>query len=223
MGRRSSWTQAVKRGVGWKKIPAMRRPEVRKQAQRRAAGRKGGGGERRQAKAVAVAEDLAGGGAAPGKYRVEAFVIEATRHARPPSASKSVGEDVKVVEARTPWCTSATAADATDTSCAVHLVAGPTGSPVLTQTARSETAGMLVNASVGRVSRASSVFTCTHFKSSILHRFFGCIRSVSGSASYGVQGHSVNARIHTSSDAQEARPSSSFLSTTFLRDFWALH
>ena len=97
--------------------------------------------------------------------------------------------------------------------CAVHLVAGSTTSPVLAQIARSELARPLVNASVERFSRAKHVFTCILLQSSILHRLFGCIRSVSGRASYGVQGHSGNARMQTYADAQQARASSSVLST----------
>jgi len=106
--------------------------------------------------------------------------------------------------------------------CAVHLVAGSTTSPVLAQIARSELERPLVNASVERFSRANHVFTCILLQSSILHRLFGCIRSVSGSAFYGVQGHSVNARMQTYADAQQARASSPVLSTRCFCDFCTL-
>ena len=106
---------------------------------------------------------------------------------------------------------------------AVHLVAGSTTSPVLAQIARSELARPLVSASVELFSRASHVFPCILLQSSILHRLFGCIRSVSGGASHGVQGHSVNASMQTYADAQLARASSSLLSTRFLFDFCTMH
>jgi len=86
-------------------------------------------------------------------------------------------------------------------SCAVHLVAGSTTSPILIQFAHSELARPLENASVERFARAKHVFTCILLQSIILHRPFGFFRSVSGSASYGVQGHSVNARMQTYADA----------------------
>jgi len=108
-------------------------------------------------------------------------------------------------------------------SSAVHLVAGCTTSPVLARIARSELARPLVNASVERFSRANHVFTCILLQSSILHRLFGCIRSVSGSASYGVQGHSGNARMQTHADAQQARASSPVLSTRCFCDLCTLH
>jgi len=106
--------------------------------------------------------------------------------------------------------------------CAVHIVFGSTTSPILTQIARSELARPLVNASVERFSRAKHVFTCILLQSSILHRLFGCTRSVSGSASYGVQSHSVNARMQTYANAQHARASSSILSTRCFCDFCTL-
>jgi len=106
--------------------------------------------------------------------------------------------------------------------CAVHLAAGSTTSPILTQIARSKLARPLVDASVERFSRAKHVFTCIFLQSSTLHRLFGCIRSVSGSASYGVQGHSANTRMQTYADAQHARASCSFLSTRLLHDFYTL-
>jgi len=107
-------------------------------------------------------------------------------------------------------------------SCAVHLVAGSTTSPVQAQIARSELARPLVNASVDRFSRANHVFTCILLQSSISHRLFGCIRSVSGSAPYGVQGHSGNARMQTYADAHQARASSPVLSTRCFCDFCTL-
>jgi len=68
--------------------------------------------------------------------------------------------------------------------------------------ARSKLARPLVNASVERFSRPKHVFTSILLQSSILHRLFGCVRSVSENASYCVQGHSVNARMQTYADAQ---------------------
>jgi len=65
-------------------------------------------------------------------------------------------------------------------------------------------------------------FTCILLQSSILRRLFGCIRSVSGSASYGVQGHSVNARMQSYADAQQARASSPVLSTRCFCGFCTL-
>jgi len=97
----------------------------------------------------------------------------------------------------------------------VHLVAGSTTRPVLAQIARSELARPLVNASVERFSRANLFFTRILLQSSILHRLFASIRSVSGSASYGVQGHSVNARMQTYADPQQARASSPVLDYKF--------
>jgi len=108
------------------------------------------------------------------------------------------------------------------THSAVHLVAGSTTSPVQAQIARSELARPLVNASVERISRANHVFTCILLQSSISHRLFGCIRSVCGSASYGAQGHSGNARMQTYADAQQARASSPVLSTRCFCDFCTL-
>ena len=105
---------------------------------------------------------------------------------------------------------------------AVHLVAGSTTSPVQAQIAGSELARPLVNASVEHFSRANHVFTRILLQSSISHRLFGCIRSVSGSASYGVQGHSGNAHMQTYADAQQARASSPVLSTRCVCDFCTL-
>ena len=76
------------------------------------------------------------------------------------------------------------------------------GVPILIQIARSELARPVVDASVERFSRAKQVFNCILLQSSILHRLSGCIRSVSGSASDGVQGHSVNARMQTYANAK---------------------
>ena len=59
----------------------------------------------------------------------------------------------------------------------MHLDAGTTASPVLAQTARSELAQPLVNASVERFSHAKHVFTRKLLQSSILHRLFGCIEA----------------------------------------------
>ena len=106
---------------------------------------------------------------------------------------------------------------------AVHLVAGSTTSPVFLQIAGSGLARPLVNASVERFSRSNHVFTGILLHPSILHRLFLCIRSVSGSASYGVQGHSVNARMQTYACAQQARASAPVLSTRCFCDFCTLH
>jgi len=71
-------------------------------------------------------------------------------------------------------------------------------------------------------SSCKTCFFCILLQSSILHRLFGCIRSVSGSASYGVQGHSVNARMQMYANTHHARASSSFLSTRSFCDFCTL-
>jgi len=105
---------------------------------------------------------------------------------------------------------------------AVHLVAGSTTSPVLAQIAGAELARPFVNASVERSFRAYHIFTCILLQSSNFHRLFECIRSVSGSASYDVQGHSGNAHVQTYADAQQARASSPVLSTRCFRDFCSL-
>jgi len=108
------------------------------------------------------------------------------------------------------------------TPSAVHLVAGSMTSPVHAQIARSELVRPLVNASVERFSRANHVSTCILLQTSISHRLFGCIRSVSGSASYGVQGHSGNAGMQAYADAQQAHASSPVLSARCFCDFCPL-
>ena len=105
----------------------------------------------------------------------------------------------------------------------MHLVAGSTTRPVQAQIACSELERPLVNASVERFSRVNHVFTFILLQSSISHRLFGCIRSVSGSASYGVQGHSGNARMQTYADAQQARAISPVVSTRCFCEFCTLH
>ena len=69
-----------------------------------------------------------------------------------------------------------------------------------------------------------TMFSLAYFCSRAFYTdFFGFIRSVSGSASYGVQGHSGNALMQTYADAQQARASSPVLSTRCFCDFCTLH
>jgi len=148
-------------------------------------------------------------GAGCGSPTARAYVVcsraGASAWARPPVADAIQGGAVKTA------------------SSAKYLVTGSTTSPVLAEAAGSELARPLESISVERFSRANHVFTCILKQYSILHRLFGCIRSVSGSAFYSVQGHSGNARVRTYADAQPARASPLVLSICRFCDFCTLH
>jgi len=109
------------------------------------------------------------------------------------------------------------------TPSAVHLVAGSTTSSFFTRIARTILARPLVTTAVERFSCQKLVKTCIHSHPSILHRLFGCIRSVSENASCGVEHHGVNAQMPTYAYAQQVRTSSPSFRTRWLREFCTLH